>query len=148
MKYGNTIPEITLKYKKGNVERIKITNMKICAEVLRKFYDEDTFELTESMIVLFLNQSNQTIGWMKHSTGGMGQTLVDPRLIYATALKCGAAGIIVSHNHPSGALYPSPEDNRVTEKLKDGANYLNIRLLDHIILTDEGYYSYVEEGKL
>lgn len=146
--YKTTIPEIELKYKRGDVLSRKIISSKDSYEILMKFYDEDVFELTESFLVLFLNGANKCIGWMKNSTGGINFTVCEPRTIYATALKSGATSIIVSHNHPSGQLYPSSKDEDMTKKLKEGSRYLGISLLDHIIATSDGYYSFADEGKL
>jgi len=146
--YKGLIPEITLKYKNSEEFKYKITSSKDGYDVFMKFYDQDVFDLTESLIVLFLNRANNTIGWIKHSQGGTTQTVCDPKLIIATALKCNASAIMVSHNHPSGELRPSREDERITTKLKDACNYFDITLLDHIIATKHSYYSFSDEGKL
>lgn len=148
MEYKNTIPEIQLKYKSGEVLSKTILSSKDSFELFMKFYDEDVFELTESVIVIYLNSANRAIGWMRHTTGGIWSSIVDPRLIFVAALKCRATGIIISHNHPSGQLRPSNEDNRFTKKLKEGGLFLDIRLIDHIIATSQGYYSYADEGEL
>ena len=71
---------------------------------------------------------------------------IDKKLILATALKCGANGIILSHNHPSGSLQPSNEDTNITQKLKEACKILDLDLLDHIIYTTNGYYSYADNG--
>lgn len=146
--YSSKMPEIELKYKKGEVLKCKIQTSKDAYDVLMKFYDEDVFELTESVIVIYLNSANNTIGWMKHSSGGMTQTVVDPKLIVGTALKCGATGIILSHNHPSGQRIPSQQDKEITKRLKEGCKFLGLTLMDHIIVTENGYYSFGDEGEM
>ena len=146
--YKTVLPEITLRYKAGTEFKTKITSSKDAYELFMKFYDEDIFELTESVIVLFLNRNNTTIGWMKHSVGGQTSTIIDKRLILITALKCGAIGIILSHNHPSGNLKPSDTDIKITKELKEGGRLLDISLLDHIIITTDGYFSFADEGTL
>ena len=146
--YKTLIPEITLKYKSGTEFKHKITSSKDAYDVFIRFFDQDVFELTESVIVLFLNGANNTIGWMKHSQGGSYQTIIDVKLIVGTALKCNASAIMVSHNHPSGNIRPSREDEIITRKITEGCNFFNIKLLDHIISTTEGYYSFSDEGKL
>jgi len=146
--YKGQIPEIELKYKKGDVLKVKIIHSSDAVELLRKFYDEDVFELTESMIVIYLNGANNTIGWMKHSTGSISQTVVDPRLIVGTALKCGASAIILSHNHPSGNSFPSSQDKVITKKVQEGCGFFGILLMDHIILTEDSYFSFGDEGEL
>ena len=144
--YKSTIPEIELKFKRGETFKQKITCSNDMAKLLGQFYDQDTIELTESVIVIFLSRAIVTIGWMKHSSGGMAQSTIDKKLILATALKCGANGIILSHNHPSGSLQPSNEDTNITQKLKEACKILDLDLLDHIIYTTNGYYSYADNG--
>lgn len=147
--YKTTIPEIELKYKSGNVFKSKILSSMDAYEVFQKLYDQDTIELYETVIVLFVNSANNTIGWMKHSTGGLSFSTIDPRLIYGTALKCGAMGVMISHNHPSGSLKPSDSDKHLTKKLLEGSKYLGIVLIDHIIVSPEGgYYSFADDGEL
>lgn len=142
------IPEIEIKYKSTDIEKIKITSSKEAEQCFRKMYNSDTLEYIESSIVIFLNRANKTIGWYKLSQGGISGTIMDQRIVFAVALKCGASGIIISHNHPSGQLFPSNEDNLITNKIKEAGKILDIALLDHIIITEEGYYSYADEGKL
>ena len=144
--YKSNIPEITLKYKNGNTKKVKIQSSKDSAEFLRNFFNEDTIELTESFVCVFLNRANNSIGWFKVSQGGLSGTIVDIRLILATALKCAASSIILAHNHPSGNTQPSNEDIKITNKVKAAGEYMDIKVLDHIILTDESYYSFADEN--
>ena len=147
--YKSNLPEIILKYKKGDTKKVKITSSQDCYNVFMEFYDQDTIELNESVIILYLNGGNNTIGWQKHSSGGMTQTVIDIRLIMTTALQCGASSLILSHNHPSGQLKASPEDENITKRVKQACEALSIKLLDHIIVTPEsGYYSFSDEGKI
>lgn len=86
---------------------------------------------------------------MSVSKGGISGTLTDVRLIFQGALKTNASGIIVCHNHPSGNAYPSESDRKITQKIKEAGNLLDIQLLDHlIILPVEGYYSFADEGTI
>ena len=144
--YKENLPEITLKYKSGEQKKVKITKSKDSFDVMRLFFDQDTLELTESVIALFLNRSNNTIGWIKISQGGISGTVIDIRLILATALKCAASGIILAHNHPSGNKQPSNNDIQITNKLKEAGNIMDIRLLDHLIITESEYFSMADEG--
>jgi len=82
------------------------------------------------------------------STGGVTGTIADPKLIFSAALKANACGIILSHNHPSGNIKPSPADEQLTAKIKAAGKYLDINVLDHVIVTSENYYSFAEEGLL
>ncbi|MHB8131104.1 MAG: JAB domain-containing protein [Mobilitalea sp.] len=146
MVYKSNIPEITLKLKKGETLKRQIKSSKDAEEIFRQIWDIDSLPIYESFIVIFLNRSNGTIGWIKLSQGGISGTVTDVRLILSTALKCLASGMIVCHNHPSGNLNPSESDNKITLKIKEGGNLLDIQLLDHIILTEDEYYSFADNG--
>lgn len=148
--YSKMMPEIEIKYKRGEFEKVKISSSQEGADLLRKLFNEDRIEYTEEVIILYLNQGNKTIGWQKHSSGGMVCSVIDIRTILVTALGCGAMNIMVSHNHPSGQLYPSNEDKGFTKRLTEGCSAIGIKLLDHIILSgcDNGYYSFSDEGLL
>jgi DNA repair protein RadC len=98
--------------------------------------------------VLYLDQANGLINFELSSKGGITATYVDPRLIFRTALRENAVSIIVCHNHPSGNLRPSLADEMLTTRIKEGANYLDIKLLDHIIVGPYGYFSFAGEGLL
>jgi DNA repair protein RadC len=96
---------------------------------------------------MFLNQLSYYC-YAKISQGGITGTVVDPRLVAKYAVESLAVGVILAHNHPSGNLKPSTPDKVLTDKVKEGLKYLDIKLLDHIILTNDGYYSMMEEGDL
>ncbi len=95
---------------------------------------------------MFLNRANKALGAYEVSTGGISGTVADPRIIFAAALKANCCGIILSHNHPSGNLKPSRQDEELTQKIKQGGQLLEINLLDHLIITPEGYFSFSDEG--
>lgn len=146
--YKSNFPEITLKLKKGETLKCKIMQSKDAADLFRNIWDADTLPICESVIVIFLNRQNNTIGWFKVSQGGLAGSVVDVRLILATALSCLASGIIMAHNHPSGSLSPSEQDVKLTKKLKDSAEIMDISVLDHIILTEDSYYSFADNGRI
>lgn len=146
--YKANLPEITLKLKRGEVLKSKIATSKDAVEIFRKIWDTDTLEIYESVIVIFLNRSNNTIGWYKVSQGGISGTVIDNRLILVTALNCLASGIIICHNHPSGNTTPSEADIKVTLKLKQACDLLEISVLDHIILTEESHYSMADNNDI
>jgi len=104
------------------------------------------FEHREIFMVLYLNQSNRVIHEEVLSEGGITGTIADPRLIFKYAISHNATGIILCHNHPSGQLIPSLMDDRLTEKIKKGALFFDIKLIDHLIVSTEGYYSYAEQS--
>lgn len=102
----------------------------------------------EELWVAFVNRSGKLIGKQKISQGGVSETAVDLRLILKAAIQALASGIIACHNHPSGNLRPSVQDDLLTRRLKEAAKLVDIALLDHIILSEKSYYSYADEGKL
>lgn len=107
-----------------------------------------TLNYREESFVIFLNQANRVIAWHTLSVGGMTGTVVDPRIIISLALACGATGIILAHNHPSGNITPSKADELLTEKVKHCCLFHDIRLIDHLILTETNYYSFADNGIL
>lgn len=102
----------------------------------------------EEFWVAFLNKNNEVTGKKKVSVGGTAGTVVDPKVIFGLAIEAKAAGIIVFHNHPSGNLQPSSADIATTKKLKDGGAFLEIPVLDHLIISERGYYSFADEGNI
>lgn len=148
-KTSSTLCEIKVSYssKVKVSDRIKITSSKNASELFRKIWSDD-LEIREEFNILLLNRANHVLGWFNVSVGGTSGTLIDPKLIFSVALKCNASGIILCHNHPSGNLNPSNSDRELTKKLKNGSNFLEIQILDHIILTAESYFSFADEGEL
>jgi len=144
------VAEVELVYKTTvrASERPKISSVKDCYELLKEYWNENTIEMQEEFKVLLLNRGNKVIGIYEASSGGITGTVADPRLILAAAIKSLAVSIILSHNHPSGNLKPSRADEELTQKIKMAACYHDIKLVDHIIITSEGYYSFAEEGVL
>lgn len=102
---------------------------------------------TEECWVLLLNQSNKVIDKVKISSGGISETSVDVRCVLREALIKRAVSIILCHNHPSGSTRPSKEDDKLTSKMRQAGEYMNINLADHLIVCDGHYYSYVDEGR-
>ncbi|MBL0047091.1 MAG: JAB domain-containing protein [Bacteroidetes bacterium] len=125
----------------------KITSSKDCESVLRNIWSPN-LELREEFYLLLLNRANKVIGWHCISQGGLDSTVADIRIIFSITLKCIATGIIVAHNHPSGNLKPSETDIALTRKIKEAGKLLDITLFDHIILSNDGYYSFADEGLL
>jgi DNA repair protein RadC len=118
---------------------------------------KDVFELFQPILsdlaheefwILFLNRSNKVINRMKLSQGGISGTVTDVRIVMKKAIEYLSSGIIVCHNHPSGNLSPSESDNRITMKIKEAGNIMDIQLLDHLIITDKDYYSFADNGLL
>lgn len=126
--------------------RKRIHSSQDAYSVFMDSWDMDTFDLQEAFNVLLLNRANEVLGIYRLSRGGLSGTLVDPRLIFSVALKGMASSVILAHNHPSGNLKPSKADIDLTNKLKDGGELLDIPILDHLIVTRNGYYSLADNG--
>ena len=144
------VAEIYLTYK-SKVKpslRPKVNASRDAYEILLKNWDSAKIELCEQFKVLLLNRANKAIGIFEVSSGSATGTVADPRLIFASALKANACGLIIAHNHPSGNIKPSQADIELTKKLREGGRLLEIPLLDHLIVTTEGYYSFADEGLL
>ena len=102
----------------------------------------------ECFMVVYLNRANKIIQYEIVSEGGITGTVADPRIILKKALDHHAVSIILCHNHPSGNLKPSKSDELLTSKIKSAAGYLDIQVLDHIIVSEDGYYSFSDEGMM
>ena len=140
--------QLTYKTKVRPSQRPKITSSKDAYEVLLGNWDEDKLEFVEQFKVLLLNRANKVLGIYEVSTGGVSGTVADPKLVFAAAIKANASAMILAHNHPSGQVKPSQADIDLTKKLVGGGKLLEIPVLDHIIVTSEGYHSLADEGLL
>ncbi|GAA4293459.1 RadC family protein [Aestuariibaculum suncheonense] len=127
------------------LEKKQITSSRSVFEVMQPVIGELQHE---EFWIIYLNNSNKVIQKNQLSKGGITGTLVDVRLVLKTALEVGATGLILSHNHPSGTLKPSEADKQITEKLKTAAQSLDIKVLDHLIITENAYFSFADEGIL
>ena len=127
----------------------KISSSSLAAQVVFENWDHNTIAVYESFKILLLNNSNKVKGIYQISHGGITGTLVDLRLLFAVALKSLSVALILVHNHPSGTLRPSEADKNLTRKIKSAADFLDIKILDHLILIPTGeYYSFADEGIL
>jgi len=140
--------ELVYKTKVKASDRPLIKTSKDCYQTFLKVWDENKMEMQEEFKVLLINRANRVTGVYEASVGGITGTVADPRLILAAAIKGLAVGIILAHNHPSGNLKPSLADEQLTAKIKTAASYHDIRVLDHIIVTPDAYYSFADEGLL
>lgn len=111
-------------------------------------YNKGTIQHKEYLKLILLNNSSKVLGVSNISEGGINETSADIRIIMQAAILGNASSIILAHNHPSGSLKPSAQDDLVTTNLRKAAKLFNITLLDHIIVTDSGYYSYLDEGRV
>jgi DNA repair protein RadC len=138
--------KLTYRSKVKASERVKITCSEDTHGLLLKSWDPGKLEFVEQFKVLLLNRANQVLGIYELSSGGIAGTVADPKLIFVAALKGCASAIILCHNHPSGNKQPSSADLQLTQKVKEGGALLDIAVLDHLILTSEGYLSMADEG--
>jgi DNA repair protein RadC len=146
------IPEIkiSLSWDK-KIKKSELTTCRNSADlyaVAKELFNKDTFDWTEEVLLICLNRANAVIGYTKVSSGGITGTVLDPRVVFAIALNCAATSIVVMHNHPSGNLKPSKGDEDITERIRVAGNALDIKLLDHLIVTDESYYSFRDDGMI
>ena len=127
------------------LEKTVVRNSNEIAAYLRIVLKDFHYEV---FAVVFLNRANKIKHFEIISRGGITGTVADPRLILKKALEEGATSIVLTHNHPSGNLKPSRADEEITQKIKQAAGYFDITVLDHIIVSDEGYYSFADEGMI
>jgi len=142
--------EFTIGWKTSNkkLQKKVVKDSEIAYKYIKEFYDEETIELFETAYVIVLNQANKILGIHKLSEGGLTSTIIDVRkVILATILMNGKAAII-AHNHPSGNLTFSKSDLDITKRLKEALKVCELELLDHILITTEGYKSIADEGLL
>ena len=121
----------------------KITSSKAVFEIMQPIIGELPHE---EFWILYLNNSNKVIHKAQLSKGGITGTVVDSRIVFKTAFEQNATSIILTHNHPSGKLVASDADKEITQKLKMAGKQLDIIVIDHIIITENGYYSFQDEG--
>ena len=129
-------------------KRTRIENTTQAYQVLRSFYPDETIECKEYVKVLLINTGAEVIGCVQVAEGGLKQAYVDVRNVLQAALLSNASGIIISHNHPSGKVWPSNEDRELTHHLSQLCDLMNIELIDHIILGLYKYYSFSDDGML
>jgi len=145
-----TVQEIKIRYRPRKLEHLPaITSSQACAEILLQFFNKDTIALQEEFIVLYLDRACNIIGVHCLSYGGITGTVADIRLILGVALKAACTQLIMAHNHPSGNLQPSSADKELTRKVKEAGTFMDIKVLDHIIITpSRRYTSFADEGLL
>ena len=147
--FTQNLAEIEIHYR----NKVKLSDMEKVSgsrdvyDVLQRIWSP-RIDHVEEFMILCLNRANRILGWAKVSQGGLSGTVADPKLIYQIALKSNACSIILAHNHPSGNLQPSEADIQLTRKLKEAGLMLDLPVLDHLIISSEGYYSFADEGLL
>jgi DNA repair protein RadC len=129
-------------------QRAKITKSQDCFDLFLANWGT-TIELYEDFYVLLLNTANRAMGLVKIGSGGVTGCVVDIKKVFSIALAAGSvSSLILAHNHPSGNTQPSEADMRITKKIVEAGALLDIKVLDHLIVTSEGFYSFADEGTL
>ena len=126
-------------------EKVQISSSSDLFKVLHPYLGDLQ---TEQFWAIFLNQNNRILGKVQLSSGGINQSVVDVRILFKNALEHFATGIVVAHNHPSGNLKPSQEDLKITKQITEAGKLLNIQLLDHVIISQNSYFSFADESLL
>ncbi len=140
--------ELVYKSKVKASERPRITKSQEVYAIFIALWDKNKIEFVEEFKVVFLNQANCVLALCSISSGGLTGTVADLRIVFGAALKLNACAIAICHNHPSGNLKPSKVDEDLTLLFSEAGRLLNIRLIDHLIITNEGYYSFADQGAL
>jgi DNA repair protein RadC len=140
--YANCTIEMVVCERKR--ELVRINSPRDVYVALKRFHGKKQ----ETFIVLTLDCAHQVSGIRIVSIGLVNKTVVHPREVFGYAIRDNAVGIIISHNHPSGRLDPSPEDIEITQRLKNAGDIMGIALLDHVVFAKSGYFSFIEHGLL
>jgi len=141
------IRTLSIKSEPSEFESVRIVSSKQAYNYIRQFYFDD-LTIYESFYLLMLNRANKTIAYVKISQGGVSGTVVDLKIIAKYAIESLCSNVILAHNHPSGQTKPSDADIKLTIKIKEGLGLFDINVIDHIILGEENFYSFADEGLL
>lgn len=137
--------EVKYKYKVPASQLKKVSSSADAVEMFKEIWS-DSMDHVEEFKILLLNRANKILGYANISKGGVSGTVVDSKVIFQIAIKTNCSSIILCHNHPSGNTTPSEADKTLTKKIKEAGSFLEIQVLDHVILTSESYYSFADEG--
>ena len=147
---GNWVAEIEISYRP--VLKLstlpKVQSSQQIYQLFIEAWDKTKLEFVEQFKVMLLNRANRVLGICTLTSGSSTNTIVDPKMIFVAALKGNACNVILAHNHPSGNILPSGADCEITQRIKFGGKILDITVMDHLIVSSEGYYSFADEGAL
>lgn len=148
MKKSVYVNSFSLVRETTNLYNKKLTSSHLASEFCRNLF-EKSINIFEMFFCVYLDNSKNVIGYAKIGQGGLTSTVADPRLVFKYGIESLCTSIIVVHNHPSGNLSPSEADIKLIRNLKEaGEKYLSIELTDALILSDSGYYSFADEGRI
>ncbi|MDD4993317.1 MAG: JAB domain-containing protein [Paludibacter sp.] len=142
------VTEIKISYVNTNPTKTKIVSSNDVYSLILDHWDSNSIELLEEVKIILLNNANVVLGVHELSKGGITQCTIDFKIILCIALKCLATAIIIVHNHPSGTLHPSDNDISVTTKLRKACELVEVKLLDHLIISNHGYISLADNGNM
>jgi len=147
---GTKVPEIGINYIRNGFreEKVKITTVCDAYDAFMSVWNLDIILLQEEFKVIYLNHACYVLGVYSHTTGSATSVQIDPRYIIGLALKMDTHSIILAHNHPSENLKPSRQDHALTAKLVQGAGYFSIKVLDHLIISPDGYHSMADNCEI
>ena len=148
LKGSRTVAEIEISYKPIITNHTIISSSSQAYELIKQLWDNEKINLQEQFAALFFNQSKKIIGWKVLSTGNMTTCIVDIKLLVSLALHCMCTHVIIVHNHPSGNLKTSQCDENITQTVKDAFKLIDVQLIDHLIIIENGYLSFNDEGLL
>lgn len=140
------ISEIELVYRRKGKDKVQITQSQTAYELFKQSWDNNKMDLVEHFKIMLLRRNNACIGISHIATGGVASCIADPKIVFMTALRANASTIILAHNHPSGNLTPSQDDLNLTSQMVAAARLLDMKVVDHLILTSEGYLSFADDG--
>lgn len=146
MQTKHHVSEIQVSYTPHFLGEYELKSSKESFELMLEQWDKNLISMQEEVKVILLNRGQRVLGVYSLAKGGIGSCVVDVQIILSIALKTLATGLILVHNHPSGKLVPSLQDKQLTAKLKEACDIMSITLLDHIIISTSGYYSFADEG--
>lgn len=145
--YKKKAETYSIKKNKTDIPSVKIKSSKDAYDYIKKYLYDDSIDIYESFYLLLLNRANNITGFVKISQGGLSGTIVDIKLICRYVIEELSNAVIIAHNHPSGNEKPSKSDIEVTKKIEKALEFIDTRLLDHLIITSEnGHYSFADEG--
>ena len=144
-KFKGMLNEVQARYRPTNVSRFKVSNSADVNSQIRDLWPVD-IEHREAMVSVYLNRANNIVGYSIISIGSISGAICDVKMVFQHGLLCNASAVILVHNHPSGNLKPSTADIDITKKIIKAGSIIEIRVLDHLIITKEGYCSLADEG--
>ena len=143
-----TVAEIEISYKSIIANHTIISSSSQAYELIKQLWESEKINLQEQFAALFFNQSKKIIGWKVLSTGNMTKCIVDIKLLVSLALHCMCTHVMIVHNHPSGNLKASQCDEKITLTVKEALKLIDVQLIDHLIIVENGYFSFNDEGLL